>query len=520
MKSRRKKLMDIRELLIHIRANPSDRGVAAAMGMNRATVKKYRGWAEEQGLLEGALPPMDALKALLDETLASKTPPQNVSSVEPYREVVAELRKMEVEMAAILERLKERGYTGSYASVRRFVKRLEVEAPEAFVRIETKPGEEAQVDFGSAGVMIDPATGKLRKTWVFVMTLSWCRHQYAEFVFDQRVETWLLCHRRAFEYFGGVPERVVIDNLKAAIVRACWEDPQVQHSYRECAEHYGFLIGPCKPRHPRHKGKVEQGGVHYVKRNFLGGRKPTTITQANQDVRVWCEQTAGRRVHGTTKEQPLVRFETVEQAQLKPLPATPYDPAVWKVAKVARDCYVTFDKAYYSVPFRLVGQQVQVRAGLRDVGIFTLDFEPVATHTRASKPGERQTNLDHLPPDKVRGLTLTRETCRAQAAAIGPATAAVVERMLNDNVLDRMRVAGKLLALTEHFGAARLEAACERALRFDDPAYWTIKRILARNLDAAPTVSPSPIPAAEIFVRGAEELVGHLFDDLEGATWN
>ena len=105
------------------------------------------------------------------------------------------------------------------------------------------------------------------------MTLSWSRHQYVEFVFDQKVATWLRCHVNAFAYLGGIPKRVVIDNLKAGITKACWEEPQVQHAYGECAEHYGFLIAPCRPATPQHKGKVEQGGVHYVKRNFLGGRE-------------------------------------------------------------------------------------------------------------------------------------------------------------------------------------------------------------------------------------------------------
>ena len=128
------------------------------------------------------------------------------------------------------------------------------------MRVEVKPGEEAQVDFGYAGRMIDPADGSLRKAWVFTMVLSFSRHQYVEFVFDQKVETWLALHQHAFAYFGGVPERVVLDNLKAAIVRACWDDPQVQRSYRECAEHYGFLISPCRPGTPEHKGKGRARG--------------------------------------------------------------------------------------------------------------------------------------------------------------------------------------------------------------------------------------------------------------------
>jgi len=509
--------MDIRELLRHIRANPSDRGVHRESGVHRQTVKRYREWAAEQGLLKDSLPPIEELQALLEATLPTPRPPQNVSSVEPYREMVQKLHKEGVEIAAIRERLKERGFIGSYAAVYRFVRNLDPRLPEATVRVERKPGEEGQVDFGYAGRMIDPETGELRKTWAFVLTLSWSRHQYVEFVFDQKVGTWLLLHCHAFEFLGGVPERLVIDNLKAAIVRACWDDPEVQYAYRECAEHYGFLISPCRPKTPKHKGKVEQGGVHYVKRNFLGGREPTAITRANQDVLHWVNTTAGLRVHGTTKEQPLVRFEEVEQAHLKPMPGTRYDLATWKVVKLHRDCHVTFDQAYYSAPFRLIGQKLRVRGGAREVRIYTLDYHLKATHPRAERSGERKTNLDHLPPEKVPGLIRSREGVREAANEIGPATSEVVRQLLDDPVLDRLHSAGRVIRLRERFGDERLEAACARALYFDDPMYKTIKRILVQGLEGEELVEMSPAPPAQAFVRPAEELVGHL---TGGVSWN
>lgn len=322
-------------------------------------------------------------------------------------------------------------------------------------------------------------------------------------------------HCNAFVFFGGVSKRVVIDNLKAAIIRACWDNPEVQHAYRECAEHYGFLIAPCRPRTPRHKGKVEQGGVHYVKRNFLAGRGPTLITQANQDVLHWVNTTAGQRIHGTTREKPLVRFETERQALL-PLPATPYDMAVWKQVKLHRDCHVVFDHAYYSAPFRLVGQRLWVRGGTREVHIYTDDYQLVATHPRAQCPGQRLTHLDHLPPQKGPGLILSRDGCRQQAAEIGPAPREVVDGLLDHRPEDRLRTAGRLLRLGERFGSQRLEAACARALRFDDPAYVTIKHILEQGLDAEELPVAEPVPLALTFVRTAAEWVGHL---VGGAAW-
>ena len=509
--------MDIRELLLHIRAGSSDRQIQRDTRVDRRTVKRYKEWAEAQGLLEGVLPSLEELQIRAEQTMPNESPPQNVSSVEPYRDLVVQLVKEHVEIAAIRCRLEERGYTGSYQAVYRFVRRLKPRTIQATVRVERKPGEEGQVDFGYAGRMIDPETGELRRTWVFVMTLAWSRHQYVEFVFDQKVATWLRCHRNALVFFGGVPMRIVIDNLKAAVVKAVWDDPELQQSYRQCAEHYGFLIAPCRPGTPEHKGKVEQGGVHYVKRNFLGGREPTTITQANQDVLVWCNTTAGLRIHGTHKEKPLLRFQETEQARLQPLPETPYDMAVWKKVVLNRDCYVYFDHAYYSAPHRLIGQSLWVSGGIQFVRIYTPNHKLLATHDRAQRPGERKTHLDHLPPDKVPGLILNREGCLSAAQEVGTATWEVAQTLLDDPVVDRMYTVGRLLKLRHKFGDERLEAACRRALSFGDPAYKTVKRILTQELENEPLPEVVTAPQATAFVRSAEELVGSL---AGGEPWS
>jgi transposase len=501
-----------------MRAGKSNRQIRDELGVDRRTAQKYREWAQAQGLLTGDLPDVSQLQKLQVETFGQPRPPQNVSTVEPYRALVVKLRQENVEIAAIRERLKEHGYTGSYDAVRRFVRRLEPATPDVTVRVECQPGEEAQVDFGYAGLMPDPVTGQSRRTWAFVMTLSWSRHQYVEFVWDQTVASWLRLHRNAFAFFGGVPQRVVIDNLKAGITKACWEDPQVQLAYRECAEHYGFLIAPCRPRTPQHKGKVEQGGVHYVKRNFLGGREATTLAQANQDVRAWCLTTAGDRYHGTTREQPLVRFQETEQSALQPLPNAPYDLAVWKQVKLHRDCHVVFDNAYYSAPFRLVGQQLYARGGTREVRLYDGDYQLVSTHERAEAAGQRQTHPAHLPPELLPGLYLDRAGCLATAADIGPATERLTMALLADSVVERLPMARRLLALRDRYGDNRLEAACARAWRYDDASYKTVKQILQQGLDQVAEPASAPVASAKAFARTAGELLGGLFEGR--LSWN
>ena len=257
--------------------------------------------------------------------------------------------------------------------------------------------------------------------------------------------------------------------------------------------------------------------MHYVKRHFLGGRAPTAITQANGDVRQWCLTTAGQRVHGTTKEAPLHRFEAIERAQLKPLPALPYDMALWKQVQRPRDGSVVFEQAFDSAPFRLVGQRLWVRGGSQEVRLYTRHYELVATHPRAPRPGARVTHPEPLPPEKVPGAFWTRESCRTLAAEVGPATTHLVDTLLADPVLDRLPRVIRVLKRRERVGAPRLEAACALALHDGDLSYRTLTRILDQGLEAERLlVPPAPVPASTS-VRTAVERLGDL---VGGVPWS
>ena len=355
--------------------------------------------------------------------------------------------------------------------------------PEATVRLSFAPAEAAQVDFGAGPVLLDPARTELRRTWAFVMTLCFSRHQYVEFVFDQTVMTWLGCHRRAFEWFGAVPGRLIIDNPKCAITRACVRDPVVQRAYAECAEGYGFKIDPCPPADPAKKGVVESG-VKYIKGNFLPTRTFRDLTDLNEQARRWVLEEAGVRIHGSTRQQPLERFK-VEKPLMRTLPEIAPDLGEWHQLKLHRDCHVKLDYVLYSAPFTLIGQSLWVRATDVSVSLFQ-DYRLVATHVRSRRHGDRRTVLDHLPPDAREFFAHDRQWCVQQARTIGPACGQLIEQLLSDRIVERLRGAQGILGFATTYGPARLEAACVRALAHASPAYRTVKSILAGGYDKQP----------------------------------
>lgn len=479
----------LRDVIRRLRAGESERRIARDLRISRVTVHKYREVAEAQGWLDaGQAMPDDA--AVLSALGPSPRPPRVPSSVEPYADIVQRMLDQQIEITALWQRLRDNyGYTGSYSSVRRFVDGLCPRAAEVCVRVHTAPGEEMQVDFGYVGRLFDPVTGRLRNAYVFVATLCHSRHQYAELVFDQKVTTWIGLHQRAFESFGGVPKRVVPDNLKAAVKQALVIDPVLGETYRRMAIHYGFLVSPTAPRQPRHKGKVESG-IHYVQRNFMAGQQFADIRSANEHLKVWVHEVAGTRRHGTTHQAPLHLFHTLEQSALLPLPEVPFTLLEIKPVKVHPDCHVVIAGSFYSVPYRYVGQTLDAYISERVVEIFQ-GVELVTTHPHSQRAGEWHTRLEDYPPGKADYLRRTPDYCRQQATRLGPATCQVVDALLADRPLDRLRSVQAILRLEDTVGSQRLEAACARAIHFGDIHYRRIKEILNAAQDR------EPLPEAE-----------------------
>lgn len=500
-------MFQYRAILVRLRQGDTDRDIARGRLMGRRKVAVIRELAASRGWLDpGAGLPEDG--AIAEALGAARRARSTVSSLEPLRPIVTRWIEQGVSGVAIHAVLRrEHGFTGSYSSVYRMLCALgRARAPEATVVLTFAPGEAAQVDFGTGPVLIDPTQNRPRRTWCFVMTLCWSRHQYVEFVWDQSVPTWLGCHRRGFEWFGAVPERVIIDNPKCAITRACSRDPLVQRAYAECAEGYGFKIDPCPPADPQKKGIVE-AGVKYVKGNFLPTRSFRDMPDLNDQARRWVVDEAGMRIHGTTREQPQKRF-AIEKPLMRALPVIAPDLGSWHRVSVHRDCHVQQARMLYSVPYHLVGRILWLRATDGAISIYE-DYRLVATHARGRKPGYRATVRDHLPPAAQAFFAQDRAWCAQQAAVIGPACTELIAQLLADRIVERLRAAQGVLRMVQRYGALRLEAACIRALHHASPFYRTVKTILAHGYDQQPlalSASPEPYASAARFARDAGTL--------------
>jgi transposase len=379
----------------------------------------------------------------------------------------------------------------SYPSVKRFVHHhVAPKTPRTTVRLETPPGRQAQVDFGQVHLRI---AGQRTRLWAFVMTLAYSRHRFVRFVEHQDIQTWLDCHVRAFEFFGGVPETVLLDNLKAGVERPDLYDPTINRAYGELERHYGFTVDPARVATPEHKGKVERA-MPTVRQQLVAGRDYDDLAAANEAALAWCRDGVGREPHGTTQEPPLERFERDERAALLPLPPTAFECPTWAEAKVHPDHHIVFGRSYYSLPTRFVGKTVWVRATARLVEIY-LDDELIKTHPRASRRGTWVTDESDYP-DAARAFLMAHpQYCRKKAAELGAHVGRFVEAILADHAIRNLRKAQAVLRLGEKYGAERLDEACQYLLSFDTTELRRLQRVLDKGV---PTLARPQEPAKVI----------------------
>ena len=366
----------------------------------------------------------------------------------------------------------------SYYSVRRFIARLRRKTPLPFRRIETAPAEEAQVDFGT-GAAVRTAEGQVRRPWVFRIVLSYSRKGYSEAVWRQTSEMFMQCLENAFRHFGGVPQRLVIDNLKAAVARGDWYDPEIHPKLQSFARHYGTVFLPTKPYTPRHKGKIESG-VKYVKRSALQGRVFTSLAAENEFLLNWETQIADRRIHGTTKQQVEKLFEQAERRALLALPSERFPFFHEAQRAVHRDGHLEVDKAYYSAPPEYVGHRLWVRWDSRLVRIFNDRWEQIAVHAKA-EPGRFRTAAEHIPREKVSAVERGTAAMLRQIAAIGQHTRQWAEATTQARGVEAVRVLVGLKHLAGKHPSEALEEACRVALSHGAYRLRTIRKLLQQQ---------------------------------------
>jgi len=518
MARRQVRMIEMVEVIYQWHQGRSVKGIERSLGIARKTVRKYVRWGQSVGVCRDRAFPSETelasrLESLSHSRLLREKPARRL--IASHREWVGEKLKVPGITAKQIWRLfrEEKGIRIGYCTMKRYLRaEFQFRVPAVTVRLEVEPGSQAQVDFGYAGMMRDASSGKLRKVWAFIMTLSYSRHRFVRFVFRQDVPSWIDCHIRAFEYFGGVPCSVVIDNLKAGVLKPDLYDPTLNRAYGELERYYGFVADPTKVRVARHKGKVERG-VAVVREHLLAGRTFRDVEEANERALRWCQEEIGMEVHGTTKKKPFEVFQKEEASRLRPLPCERFECPQWKRCTVHADHHIVFDKSYYSLPTRWIGKEVWVRGSQRLVQIF-YEEQLIKTHFRAEEPGTPVTDSSDYPPPKLAYLMPTPTFCRKKASEIGPHTEALIEEILREHAMKNLRKAQGLLRLAEKYGAAAMEAAAQRALLFGNFRYQSIKAILEKGLRSlepalaslswAPALKVSLSPLGQRFLRPPE----------------
>jgi transposase len=400
------------------------------------------------------------------------------------------------------------GYTQFCEHYRRWKKKQKL-----VMRQVHRAGEKVFTDFaGKKPHWIDPTTGEAHEVELFVAALGASNLTYAEALESQKVAHWIAAHTRALEYFQGVPELVVPDQLRSAVTGPCRYEPEIQRTFEEWGRHYGTVILPARPAHPRDKAKVE-AAVLVAERWILARLRHQSffsLAELNQRIAELVEDLNARvmRRYGQSRRE---LFEELERTTLKPLPSQRFTYAEWTWAKVSIDYHVDLERSYYSVPYQLVGQKLESRISASTVELFH-QGERVAAHARSMRRGKYTTDPAHMPSAHRKHLEWSPSRLIAWAAnTVGPSTAALVEAILADRPHPEQgyRSCLGIMRLARGYGAERLEAAAARALAARARSYKHVESILKHGLDRLPSKSTaasssSPPPAAHENIRGKD----------------
>jgi transposase len=495
--------MDIQQTIGTLsRGGWSQRRIARELGIDRETVARYRRLARQAEAPKPAIAPAgsepvqtpnpaivptgpEVTAAPSSSPAESPNPaisptgskPGRVSHCEPFETFIKAGLDGGLSAQRIYQDLvTEQKFAGGYDSVKRFVRQLEQANPLPFRRMESEPGQEAQVDFGQGAWVVED--GHRRRPHVLRVVLSHSRKGYTEAFWRQTTENFVRGLENALRHFGGVVRTLVIDNLRAAVKKVDWFEPELNPKVVSFCEHYGTVILPTKPAMPRHKGKIE-AGIKYVQANGLAGKLFGSLGAQNVHLAHWEETVADTRIHGTTRQQVRTHFLAVEKPKLLPLPASLFPVFSEAPRKVHRDGYAEVDKAYYSVPPEYVRRGVWARWDAKIVRLFNERMEPIAVHVR-QEPGKFKTDPAHIHDHKrtliERGAEWILDRCRL----LGPGSGTWAETLYRQRGPESLRVLQGLLALAEKHPAAQLNQACQLALTHGAWHLRDLRALLAR----------------------------------------
>jgi transposase len=499
----------IREVLrlVH-ESGLSNRQIAASLKISHSTVGEYRGRAREAGLSWPLGPEWD--DARLEACLFP--PPRPSSAARPLPDwswVHRELSKKGVTLQLLWLEYRQAHPDGYQYSqfcdlYRRWRQGLEITLRQPY-----RGGEKLFVDYAGPRVeIVDPKTGEVRGARVFVGALGASSYTFVDLTWTRSLPDWIGSHVRMFEFLGGVPELVVPDNEKAGVKDACRYEPDLNPTYHDLATHYGVTVLPTRPRSPQDNAKAE-AAVQNVERWVLAPLRHHTFFSLEEARR------ATRPLLDALNDRPFQKlegsrrslFESLDRPNLRPLPPTRYEFAEWRVARVNIDYHIQVDRHFYSVPYQLRRQQVDVRMTATTVEILHRSRR-VASHVRSQRPGGYSTNPAHMPAAHRAHLEWSPSRLIAWGARIGPHTAAFIEQLLDSRPHPEQgyRSCLGLMKLARTYPRERLEAACHRSLEIRALSYRSVKSILASGVDRLPLQPSLPLrlPTQHPHLRGPD----------------
>lgn len=484
----------------------SMRQVASCCNLGRTTTQEYFRRFRAAGL-SWPLP-----EELTDELLEKKLFPEeavNESAREPlnYPYLIQELARPNVTMALLWEEYKQTHPDGYQYSqfcnlIRSYRKTLNYS-----MRQEHKAGEKVFVDFGEGLKLIDPKTGRVIPTKLFVAAWGASTFTFATASLGEDLASWIEVNVDALEHFGCCPKAIVPDNLKAAVSKACRYEPDLNPTYAEFARHYGIVIFPARPHRPKDKPKVENA-VRLAKRWILAklrNRIFFSLAELNEAIFELLE-ILNNRLMKRLKKSRRELFEALDKPNALPLPEKRYEFAEWKKVTVSVDYHVCYDDHYYSVPFTLLHQPLEIRATGQVIEVIRKG-QRICSHQRSYRQHQYTTKVEHMPKSHQQYLEWTPDRIRSWAGKYGPAAKELVEKIMQSRKFPEQayRSCLGIIRLGNRYAPERLDQACRRALVYRVESYQGVKNILTRGLDKqSGEEQPRAAPIRHENIRGAE----------------